>query len=204
MTDETSFCSVDSETAQSQYSSWVSKQCETLDEYILRKRKIELNCLVKEVIENELSEEDRLIVKLHWYEGNNAMEVAKLLGVNKSTISRKLDKINTVVYNSLKYALEYRFGKDYSQDVKIIIKNKSALTCKVKPESTAQRIKNLRLDQAMTLKDVSDMTNLSEKHLDSIENAITDATATDLARIATAFRTSTDYIIFGKEERKCC
>ncbi len=200
----TSFDRIDTETAQSQYNSWATKQYETLDEYMLRKRKIELNCLVKEVLKNELSTKDKEIVRLHWYEGKTAKETADILGIDKSTVSRRLEKINTVIYDKLKYAIEYRYGRDYSQSVAVIIKNKDALICSAKPESTGQRIKNLRLTQAMTLKDVSDMTNISESRLESIENAQKDATATDLAKIATAFKTSTDYIVFGKTERKCC
>ena len=116
------------------------------------------------------------------------------------TIER-LDKINDVIYNNLKYALQYRYGKDYSSSVKVIIKNKDAL--RFFPDSAdtvSGRIQNLRLSQSFSLKDTSEMTGISEKHLCEIEKGQCQATADDVRRIATAFKTSGDYIIFGKKK----
>ncbi|MBQ7295914.1 MAG: helix-turn-helix domain-containing protein [Clostridia bacterium] len=204
MKETTSFDKVDYETAQIQYDSWAAKKCETLDEFLLRKRKIELINLVRKVLENELNENDKELVRLHWYEGKSVTEAANILSCSKSSVSKRLEKINSIVYDKLKYAIEYRFGADNSQNMAVIIKSKDALACCAKPESTSQRIKSLRLSQGMSLEDVSDMTNISKKCLERIENAEKDATSNELAKIATAFRTSTDYIIFGKKERKCC
>ncbi len=203
MKERTSFDRIEYETAQSQYDSWAAKKCETLDEFILRKRKIELNALVKKVLDNELSEKDKAIVRLHWYEGKSAKETAGILGIDKSTVSKRLDKINSIVYDKLKYAIEYRYGKQYSQESAIIIKCKNAFAFTAEPKSTGQRIKNLRLSQAMTLEDVSEMTGISPSKLQSLENCEKDATASNLAAIAAAFKTSTDYLIFGKDERMC-
>lgn len=198
----TSFDRIDIETAKGQYDRWAAKKCETLDEFLLRKRKIELNNLVKKVIENELSETEKEIVKLHWYENKNITETAEALGINKATVSKKLDKINDKIYEKLKYAIEYRFGRDYLPQSAVIIKSKDPFIHSIEPISTAKRIRHLRASQAMSLHDVSEMTNISIHRLERIENAEADATASDLAKIAIAFRTSTDYIVFGNE-RKC-
>jgi DNA-directed RNA polymerase specialized sigma subunit len=195
------FYQSDYENAQMAFSLWQGKQHETVDEYIIRKRKIELNCLVREVIENELCDTDKLIVKLHWYNGKNISETAEVVGISHSNISRRLDKINETIYDKLKYALQYRYGKDYSDSVRVIIKNKDAL--RIIPDlenSIHSRIKHLRLTQSMSIKDTSDMTGISEKHLCDIENGTVQATAEDVRLIATAFKTSGDYIIFGKRK----
>ena len=199
--DNNSFYKSDYENAQLAFSLWQSKQHESIDEYLMRKRKIELNCLVKQVIENELSESEQKIVDLHWYHGKSFSEIAEIFGVSHSTISRKLDKINEIIYDKLKYALQYRYGKDYSSSVKVIIKNKDAL--RIIPDSAdtvSGRIQNLRLQQSFSLKDTSEMTGISEKHLCKIESGECQATAEDVRRIATAFKTSGDYIIFGKKK----
>lgn len=195
------FYKSDYENAQLAFSLWQSKAQETVDEYMMRKRKIELNHLVKEVIENELSDTDKTIVRLHWYENKSINQVAEAIGINRSNISRRLDKINDTIYDKLKYAIQYRYGKDYSASVRVIIKNKDAL--RVIPycdNSVSGRIKNLRLTQSLSLKDTADMTGISEKHLCDIENGSIQATAEDVGRIATAFKTSGDYIIFGKRK----
>jgi DNA-directed RNA polymerase specialized sigma subunit len=198
-----SFDAVDQETAKMQYDRWVAEKSETLDEFMLRKRKIELNNLVKKVIEEELSETEKQIVRLHWYEEKSLTYIAGKLNINKATVSRKLDRITETVYEKLKYAIEYRFGKEYLPDSAVIIKSKDPFVFSIKPDSTSKRIKHLRLSQSMTLEDVSEMTGISVSRLQRIEKAENDATASDLARIAIAFRTTTDHLIFGEEERKC-
>ncbi len=196
-----SFYKSDYENAQLAFSLWQSKQQETIDEYLIRKRKIELIHLVRQVIENELSSTDKAIIQLYWYDGKTLSETAAILGTSHSTISRRLDKINDVIYNNLKYALQYRYGKDYSSSVKVIIKNKDAIRYFPNPnDSISGRIKNLRLSQGFSLKDTCEMTGISEKRLSEIEDGHIQATAEDVRRVATAFKTSGDYIIFGKRK----
>ena len=195
------FYKSDYENAQLAFSLWQGKQHETLDEYMLRKRKIELNCLVREVIENELSDTDKIIVQLHWYDNKTINQIAEIIGIDRSKVSRLRDKINGIIYDKLKYALQYRYGKDYSASVRVIIKNKDALfVVSGSQNSIEERIRNLRLTQCMSIKDASDMTGISEKHLRDIENGTVKATAEDVRLIATAFKTSGDYIIFGKKK----
>ena len=195
------FYKSDYENAQLAFSLWQGKQHETLDEYMLRKRKIELNCLVREVLENELSDTDKIIVQLHWYDNKTINQIAEIIGIDRSNVSRRLDKITGIIYDKLNYALQYRYGKDYSASVRVIIKNKDALfVVSGSQNSIEERIRNLRLTQCMSIKDASDMTGISEKHLRDIENGTVKATAEDVRLIATAFKTSGDYIIFGKKK----
>lgn len=198
-TRENSFSKADIESAHLAFSMWQGTQQETVDEYVMRKRKIELNCLVNEVIENELTDDEKTIVRLYWFEGKTLSETGKIMGVSHSSISRKLDKINDIIYDKLKYAIQYRYGKDYSQAVKVIIKNKDGLYLfHGKADSPAQRIKNLRLSQGLTLTDTATMTGISATKLDSIEKGEREILVGDVMRIATAFRISCDYIILGK------
>ncbi len=194
-----SFSKADIESAHLAFSLWQGTQQETVDEYVIRKRKIELNCLVKEVIENELSQNEQTIVQLYWYEGKTLCEIGEIMGVSHTSISRKLSKINDIIYDKLKYAIQYRYGKDYSRAVKVIIKNKDGLYLfHGKGDSPAMRIKNLRLGQGLTLTDTAQMTGISAAKLDSIEKGEREILVSDVMRIATAFRISCDYIIFGK------
>ena len=141
MRTETSFDEIDNETARSQYNSWAARKSETLDEFMMRKRKIELNNLVRMVIDKELTEQEKEIVGLHWYGGKSAIETAEALGMSKSLISKKISKINDKIYDKLKYALEFRFGSDFLGECRVIIKSKAECPVAAGPASTARRIK---------------------------------------------------------------
>ena len=193
-----SFSLSDIDNAAYAYNNWQGTRSESIDEYLMRKRKIELNCLLKKIIANELNDKDKEIVKFHWFEGLSISETAKILNVDRSTISRRLDKINDIIYDKMKYAVEYRYGKDYSSSVAVIIKNKDAL-CLIneKNDSPGRRIRNLRIRQGFTLEDTGAMTGIAPKRIKAIENEIEEISANDIKRIATAFRTTADYIVFG-------
>ena len=198
---ENSFYKSDYENAKEAFSKWQSKQHESIDDYLMRKRKVELLSLVREVIENELEETDKDIVRFHWYLGKSITETAELIGSSRSSVSRRLDKINDIIYEKLKYALHYRYGKDFSASARLIIKNKDALCVLQENEETvAQRIKLLRIRQGMTIRDSKEMTGISISRLEAIEENRCQPTAEDIRLIATAFKTSGDYIIFGKKK----
>ena len=60
------------------------------------------------------------------------------------------------------------------------------------------RIMNLRKRQGFTLDDAGAMTGLGAKRIEAIENESEKISVNDIRRIATAFRTTADYIVFGK------
>lgn len=183
--------------AQEAFSGWQSKTYENVEDYILRQRKSELNKLVNKVIKNELSSTDKLLVELHWYQNLNKRDIAKKLCIDPSTVSRRLNKISDVIYEKLKYALEYRYGSGFSEKARLIIKNKDALFSYQEPEILSKRIEKLRQEQFLTEKEVSELTGISESRLKEIENAGREMTVTEAKKLAIFFKTSTDYIIFG-------
>ncbi len=193
--------------AREAFSAWQSKTYEDIDEYIIRQRKCELNELVNKVIRQELSAADRLIVELHWFQGLSKSEIARKLGIEPSTVSRRLEKITDILYDKLKYALEYRYGSCFSQRAKVIIKNKDAFFSYTEPEVLTMRLKQLRMKQALTLKDVSEMTGITVKALKEIEEKGRELTGTEIKKLSVFYGTTADYILFGStppQKKGCC
>ena len=77
---------------------------------ISSKKKAEFNALLKRAINNELPEDDKKILEMHFFQGYTKTDIAKLYGVNSSTICRRINKSIDILYEKLKYAAEYRFG----------------------------------------------------------------------------------------------
>ena len=195
-----SFTSSDYINAKESFINWKGKISESVDDYVLRQRKAELRELVKRVVKNELSDYDRMIVNLRWYENYTTAEIAEKLGVDRSTVTRHLDKINKIIYDKLKYAIEYRYGRSYSETAKIIIKSSDAYTCTVKSEEVSDRLMNLRNDQCFTLDDVSSLTGIDSKRLSELEKQGGKMTMTELKKLCTFYHCSSDYLLFGKRE----
>lgn len=187
--------------AREAFAAWQSKAHESIDEYIMRQRKHELNELVNKVIEKELSVTDRLIVELHWFRGYSKSEVARKLGIDPSTVTRRLEKINDTIYDKLKYVIEYRYGSSFSKKAGIIIKNKNALFSYTEPTVLSERVRQLRLRQCLELRDVSEMTGIPEKALKEIEEKGREMSATEIRKLSVLYGTTSDYIIFGKAKK---
>ena len=193
-----SFRAPDYLNAKETFIKWQGNKQESVDEYVLRQRKAELNKLVQKVIRDELSTYDKMIVELKWYKNLSVAEIAVRLGVDRSTISRHLEKINETIYEKLKYAVEYRYGSSYTQDVKFTIKNGDAYNCTVNPNEISGRVQGLRTDQCLSLGEVSEFTGIDTERLSEIEHQGNRMTMTELKKLSTFYRCSSDYILFGQ------
>lgn len=189
--------------AKEAFALWQGKEAEQLDEYTLRKRKAELYALVRKVIKNELDPSMQEFVRLYWYEEKSLSEISEIMGLDKSTLSRKEKKINDIIYDKLKYAMEYRFGKAFNETARLVIKSRSPVCYPCDGESISQRIRNLRLRQSLEARDIAEATGIGKKRMDLIEKEGGQATADELSRLARLFGTTSDYIIFGNKGGIC-
>lgn len=197
---ENSFTKFDRLKAQEAFSIWKAEENRDVDEYILRKRKEELHRLVKKVVENELDEKDRLLVLLHWYKGKPKEEIAEIVGSDRSTIYRRFEKINDVIYEKLKYAIEYRYGDDFSSKAMLLIKKDVSSKQGINGlESIGERLFRLRNEQYLSKSDVGSLTGIRPERLSVIEKSGKEITMAELKKLSSFFRVTSDYILFGKD-----
>lgn len=192
-----SFSRQDFEMNRLSYSEWESRKNESVDEYALRRRKIELCALVRKIIESEFDEDEQYLLQLRMEKKMRVKEISELLGVHKSTVYRKLKRIEAELYDKLKYAMQYRFGESFSDKAETIVKNCDALCFSQKPKTVSSRIYNLRLKQCFELQDVSDMTGIKNSRLKKIEQGAEDITAGEVSKLSLFYKVSSDYILFG-------
>lgn len=197
---ENSFTKMDRLKAQEAFSLWKAQENCDVDEYILRERKEELHRLVKKVIKNELCEKDRLLVALHWYKGKTKEEIAEIVGSDRSTIFRRFEKINDIIYEKLKYAIEYRFGDDFSNKAMLLIKKDISSKQGVNElESIGDRLLKLRGEQYLSKQDVASLTGISVERISMIEKGGKEITMAELKKLSAFFHVTSDYILFGKD-----
>ncbi len=167
------------------------------DSLAVRKRKAELRQLVKTVIKNELNEEEQLLVKLHWYEGMSQSQIANRLGIDRSTVSRKFSKINNIIYEKLKYVIEFYYGKNTVNKSELTVNSNKIYHPIVNSDGISGRIKKLRFEHCYEIGDVSRLTGISPDRLRAIELQGNSVTVAELAKLAVFFRVTSDYILFG-------
>lgn len=197
------FTACEAEAARQAFSAWQAATAESIDEYTLRKRKAELYALVRRVIKNELDEAQQKFVYLYWYERKSLSEISKIMQLDVSTLSRKEKRINSIIYEKLKYAVEYRYGSDFNETASLIIKSRSPVCCPCDGKSIGQRLRNLRLMQSLSQRDIARVSGISENRIEAIEKCAEEITARELVKLSKLYNTTSDYIIFGKnKERK--
>lgn len=193
-----SFDITDYSTAKQVYSVWQAEQSQELDDWLIRQRKAELDALVRKVIKNELSKDDKRLVELRWYKGLNCRTIAEKLNMGRSTVYRRLEKINDILFDKLKYALEYRFG---GKNEKTFLLVENDVTETVKEEnmlSVGQRICALRNGQKLPFYAVCCKTGIAPERMTDIESYAEDFSVQELKKLSEFYKVSTDYILFGK------
>ena len=200
MNSDNSFTLQEKNDAKESFALWQTKTNESIDQYTLRKRKNELYALVRKVIKNELDPRQQEIIRLRWYENKSLSEVAGILGIDKSAVYRADKKINEIIYDKLKYALEYRFGKEFSETAPLVIKDNLTACCPVDGKSISERLRSLRLRQSLEIEDIFEATGIPKSRIKLIEVRGEQVTADELSRLTKLLCTTSDYIIFGTRD----
>ncbi|MCH5190249.1 MAG: sigma-70 family RNA polymerase sigma factor [Oscillospiraceae bacterium] len=83
---------------------------------VVNKRK-NLERTVKSVIENELDESEKTVIKLFYYNGFSALAISKICKMARSSVYRNLNSGLRKIENAIKYVLEYEgFSAEMSAD----------------------------------------------------------------------------------------
>lgn len=179
------------------YQNWQAKRLAQFDEMNLAERKTKLRKLVKTVINNELNDFQKHIVDLHWYNDVSKEEVARQLNLDISTVYRHLERINNLIYEKLKYAIEYNLDMDESEYLKLFNKGKDLCQEPIKCEDLPQRIKALRKANFLDFVALSKVSNISTARLRRLENKLEIFTLDDVQKFCEIFDVSADFLIFG-------
>ena len=177
---------------------WQAKESEELDDWLIRQRKEELCALVRRVIKNEFSQEEKLLIDLKWYKGMSAEEISRKTGISRAGVYRKLDKINEVLYEKLKYALEYRFGITERTPAVTIISSVKSCVGGETAVSVSSRLRFLRTSQHISTDKLSQCTGIEEGRIINLEKYAGDLTAAELIKLSSFYKVASDYILFGK------
>ena len=107
--------------------------------------------------------------------------------------------INNIIYEKLKYAIEYRFGKSFQSNAGLIISENKAFCTVANPKNISSRLINLRKEQCLTIPELSRLSGVEEERLLKIEKKGSLMTMTELKKLSVFFKVTSDYILFGRD-----
>ncbi len=85
--------------------------------FIIMNKRSSLEKTVKSIIENELDETERAVIKLFYYNGLDTLSISEMCSLSRSSVYRNLKSGLKKIENSIKYVLEYDgFSSKMSSD----------------------------------------------------------------------------------------
>lgn len=175
--------------------------CEVPAEYAWRKRDVDMSVLLEQAIENELSETERNAVRDRWYESMSVAEISSKRGISTSAVSVTLKRAQDKLYRVLGYAVKYQRGITDETAVPIFIGRARVIASarNFSGDSLAQRVRNLRLSQNLSIKALSKGSLVSAGRIAAIESGKADPDIRELAALCDFFGVTADYIIKGEK-----
>lgn len=75
--------------------------------FIIINKKKSLEKTVRSVIENELDDTEKTVIKLFYYNGFNTLAISEMCSLSRSSVYRNLNSGLKKIENAIKYVLEY-------------------------------------------------------------------------------------------------
>lgn len=170
------------------------------DELLMRKRKAELCALLHKVIQNELNEQDRLLIRLHWYQGKTPDELSAALHLDRSSVYRRIERITNTLFEKMKYALCYRYDNDFAQSAErlLAVDLKNELSTR---QNTGSTLRRCRSRLCLSRQELGTLVGVPETRIEQLEKSADSMTVGELRTFMNLFGLSADALLFGDSER---
>lgn len=177
----------------------VCDECEIPAAYAWRKREVDLALLLEKAIEDELTENEKLIVGEVWYNSLSFSQVARERGITPSAVKRTSERALEKLERVLKYVVFYQNNITEESVVPAAVARARVIASarNNKADKTGERIRNLRLGCGLSLVMLSKATGINKKRIEEIEKG--DMPGTDeLLVFSGFFAVTVDFILKGE------
>lgn len=179
----------------------VCNECETPAAYAWRKRDVDMALLLEKAIENELTENERIIVEGRWYNSRSFSQIGRERGITPAAVRKTSERVLDKLERVLKYAVFYQNNIMEESIVPATVARARAVLSarKSRADETGLRLKNLRLGNGFSVKALSKATGINEKRIEGIERG--DMPETDeLLILSGFFAVKIDFILKGEQD----
>ena len=184
--------------AQLAYSQWERAEAESMAEYISRRRTVDLASLVRQIVEEELTGSEQLVVRMRYYENLTPLEIAKRLNLHKSTVSHAIADGEAHIRHCLKYVVQYQYDMLHVPFLPLAVRAAMVVSsARYGKADAASRLLRLRLGENLTLAAVCAAVDIPTKRLHAIETGQAVPDARELLRLASFYGVCADLILKG-------
>lgn len=165
---------------------------ESLDEFAFRIRDITMSKVVENIIEKELTELQRRVIKLYLYDGMNTVAIGRELNVSQANIHGTLSRANETIMRLMTPLIEYQNDILSAREVPLRVGELEEI-CAARNSNAREfctRLRNLRLSFALDEKKLAANLKITQRELSDIE------TGRKMPSLTTAMRYSA---LFGAE-----
>lgn len=174
--------------------------CEAPAEYAWRKREVDMSLLLDRAIQKELTEAERAVVILHWYDGKSISEISKQKETTASAVKKTLIRAQEKLERVLSYAVCYQ-QNIFSESVIPVILGRARVISAARnaTEGTpGDRIARLRQSQCLTAEALGLATEINSARIRRIEKGA-EPDCGELVALSRFFSVTTDFILKGEK-----
>ncbi len=184
--------------ARQAYLDWERTNAQEFSENYMRRRAVDLSVLVRDVIEEDLSQTERAVVEQYWFEEKNLSTIASSMGVNRATVCRTLQRANSKIQAILRHVVKYQYDLKNVVFLPIAVREALAIASadKSKPSSIGGRLRRLRIMQNISIESLSGAVSIDKNRLISIEGGALPSLP-EVIKLAAFYQTTTDNILTG-------
>ena len=197
---ESGFAPLPDETAMAQmaYSQWERAEAESMAEYISRRRAVDLAALVRQIVDEELTDSERTAIRMRYEENLQPVEIARRMQVSKTTASRALDRGEARIRRYLKYVVQYQYDLRHVPFLPLAVREAMVVyTARYGKQDAASLLRQLRAREHLSAVKVADAVSIPTKRLRNIEDGKTVPDAQELLRLAAFYGVCADSILKG-------
>lgn len=179
---------------------WNDCISESEKEYFSRTRKIKLLKVMKDIIENELDETQKKILKMKHYDSRSNSSISKELYMSPSGVLRNLKKSEKTISAYMKYVFVFSGLREKDSDKPLDVKTAIAdmLLEHGHNDKIGERLKKSRCSKYISEEKAALCTNIDKQRIIAIEQSGV-LSVSELKKLIAFYGVSADYIIFGAE-----
>ncbi len=173
--------------------------CEAPAEYAWRKREVDMALLLEKAIEKELTDSERSVVRLHWFDGKSVNDISQINGISPVAVRKTLKRSQEKLERVLSYAVCYQQNVISESVIPVVVGRAKVISAarNATGGSVGDRVLRLRQSQCLTLDALSVATGIKPSRILKIEEgALPDGD--ELVSLSGFFSVSTDFILKGE------